>query len=394
MQQARRIAPPECMTDYRCVKLMRIIGGYEAQPEALFVGGCVRNVLLGLPAADVDIATIHHPLQVIERLKAAGIRYVPTGLEHGTVSAIIDDVSFEITTLRKDIETDGRHAVIAFSTDWAEDAERRDFTINTLLASPEGAIYDPTGQGLDDLEARRIRFVGDANARVQEDYLRIFRFFRFYARYGEGLPDPDAIAACAASADKIATLSRERVTQEFMKILDIPDPSPVLKLMVAHKITPCLETTFREHVLRNLCELQRRHDAPDVMARLFAIGGMSAHFFEDGMIFSNAQKKHLETLAQGMTIVKRLSKAKIRELVYRIGNQMAVQVYLLRLTQNDDLPNLELLDIARYWQAPVFPVKAEQLIEAGISRGPALGQRLRELEEKWIKSDFSNITNR
>ena len=393
MQEARRIEPPEWMTDYRCVKVMGVLGGYDTHPEALFVGGCVRNFLLGQPVADVDIATLHPPLEVIDRLKAAGVRYVPTGLDHGTVTAIVDDGSYEITTLRKDIEADGRHAVIAFSKDWAEDAERRDFTMNTLLASPDGAIYDPTGQGLDDLEARRIRFVGDAMARVQEDYLRIFRFFRFYALYGAGPPDEEAIAACAANADKVSMLSRERITQECLKILSIPDPSPFVKLMVAHKITPCLETTFRADILANLCALQCRHDVTDVMARLFTIGGMGVSVFEGELVISNEQKRHLDALAKGMARLTRLSKPKIRELVYREGNPIAVQVYLLKLTQKGSLPDLELLDIARYWQAPIFPIKAEQLIEAGVSRGPALGQKLRELEEKWVKSDFSNITN-
>lgn len=378
------------MTEHGCVRVLDVLGAYGPRPEALFVGGCVRNLLLDRPVADLDIATTHHPLQVIEKLKAAGIRYVPTGLEHGTVTAIVDNSTFEITTLRKDIETDGRHAVIAFSTDWAEDAQRRDFTINTLLAAPDGAIYDPTGQGLDDLEARRVRFVGNASQRVQEDYLRIFRFFRFYAQYGEGEPDATAMAACAAHADRLTTLSRERVTQEFMKIMAAPDPSTVLVPMVTHKITPYLEKSFHEKNLRDFCHLQLRHDAMDIMARLFMISDMRPDFFNEWLILSNAQKKYLETLAQGMDILKRPARTKLRELVYRVGNRMAVQVYLLRLTQNGDLPDLDLLDIARYWQAPVFPVKAEQLIEAGIQRGPALGKRLKDLEKDWIKSDFSN----
>ncbi len=391
MQAAQQIPTPGWMTDYRCVRVMRVLGAYEDAPQALFVGGCVRNTLLDKPVSDIDIATRHHPLQVIEKLKAAGIRYIPTGLEHGTVTAVVDDGSFEITTLRKDIETDGRHAVIAFSDSWLEDAQRRDFTINTLLAAPNGEIFDPTGEGLADLEARRIRFVGVPSERVCEDFLRIFRFFRFHAQYGEGAPDAAALAACAQFADKITTLSRERVTQEFLKILAVPDPSPIIKLMVANKITPCLEKTFREPVLHTLCHLQRRHEAQDIMARLLAIGNLQPHYFEDGLLLSNAQKKHLEKLAIGLKILTRLSKPKIRELVYRIGNQMALQAYLLRLVQKDDMPNLELLDIARYWQAPVFPLKAEQLIEAGVSRGPALGSKLKEMEEKWIKSDFSNV---
>lgn len=391
MLPARQVTPPDWMTDYRCVKVMRVLGAYEKPEQALFVGGSVRNLLYDKPVNDVDIATSHTPLIVIEKLKAAGIRFVPTGLDHGTVTAVIDEATFQITTLRKDIDTDGRHAVIAFTTDWKEDAQRRDFTMNTLLASPEGEVFDPLGQGLEDLDARRVKFVGHASERIAEDYLRIFRFFRFYAQYGEGAPDAEAIAACRAQADKITILSRERITQEVLKILDVPDPSAIVKLMVDCGVSPCLEKTFKESILKSLCGLQVRHDAKDLMARLLAIGGMKPNYFEDGLLFSNPQKKHLETLALGLTILNRPNKKKIRELVYRIGNQMALQTYLLRLTQKNDLPDLELVDIARYWQAPEFPIKAEALIEAGVSRGPALGKKLRELEEKWVKSDFGKI---
>lgn len=376
------------MTDYKCVKVMRALGAYEQPVQALFVGGCVRNTLMGRPVNDIDIATIHHPLHVIEKLKSAGIRYVPTGLDHGTVTAIVDGTTFEITTLRKDIETDGRHAVISFSEDWGVDASRRDFTINTLLASPEGLIFDPTGSGLSDVEARRVTFVGNAAERVAEDYLRIFRFFRFYAQYGDGAPDPEAMAACKLHAPKIPALSKERIGQEFLKILDVPDPSNILEMMVENDITPCLRPTYKTHMLKLLCEFQLRHDAKDLMARLFAIAGMKPNYFEDQIVLSNAQKKSLEIMGQGLAILKRVGKKKMRELVYRVGNQMALQIYLLKLTQNDDLPDFELLDLARYWQAPEFPVKAEELIGAGISRGPELGKKLKELEEKWVTKDF------
>ena len=370
---------------------MRVIGGFEHPAQSLFVGGCVRNMLLDMPVSDIDIATRYKPLEVIERLKEAGLRYIPTGLEHGTVTALVDDATFEITTLRKDIDTDGRHAVIAFTDDWREDAQRRDFTINTLLASPDGMLYDPTGTGLEDIDARRVRFVGNAQERISEDYLRIFRFFRFYARYGDGAPDAEALAACAAQADKIEKLSRERITQEVFKIISEPDPSSIIALMVKTGVLPCLKNTYKESVLASLCSLQARHDARDLMARLLAIADMKPNYFEDGLVFSNAQKKHLEMLGMGLSHLRRPSKKSMRALVYRIGNQMALQTYLLRLTERNDLPDLELLDIARYWQAPAFPVKAEQLIAAGISRGPELGQKLKELEEKWIKSDFSKV---
>jgi poly(A) polymerase len=268
------------------------------------------------------------------------------------------------------------------------DAERRDFTINTLLATPDGAVFDPTGQGLADLDARRVVFVGEPAARIAEDFLRIFRFFRFHAQYGEGAPDAAALKACGELAHNIASLSKERITQEFVKIMAVPDPSATLQFMVKNGVTPCLEKTFKETVLRSLCELQVRHDAKDVMARLLAIGDMKPNYFEDGLMLSNAQKKHLESLALGLALLKRPTKKKLRELIYRIGNQMALQTYLLKLVQKNDLPNLELLDIARYWQAPEFPIKAAQLMDAGVPQGPMLGKRLKELEDKWIAKDF------
>lgn len=388
MLPARQIAPPEWMTDYRTVKLMRVLDGYGENPQALFVGGCVRNFILGIPVNDIDIATIHHPLQVIEKLKTAGLRYAPTGLEHGTVTAIVDDWVFEITTLRKDIDTDGRHAVIAFTDEWRVDSYRRDFTMNTLLASPEGAIYDPTEQGLDDLDARRVVFVGNAEERIAEDYLRIFRFFRFHAQYGAGEPDARALKACKDLAHKIPKLSRERVTQEFLKTLDAPDPSSVLELMVDNGVTPHLQKTFRRDALQTLCALQSRHDAKDIMARLLLIGGAKPDFFEPYLMLSNAQKKYMQSLNAGVDILSRSGKKKMRELVYRVGNKIALQAYLMRLTQKNDLPDLELLDIARYWAAPEFPVKAVQLIEAGVPQGPMLGKQLKTLEEKWIEKDF------
>ena len=212
-------------------RIMRILNGGAAEPLALFVGGCVRNALAGEAVTDIDIATRLTPPEVMERCAAADIRAIPTGIDHGTVTAVVDGAPFEITTLRRDVETDGRHAVVAFSQDWREDAQRRDFTMNTLLADSGGHVYDPTGQGISDLAAGRVVFVGDPAQRIAEDYLRILRFFRFHARYGKGAPDAAALAACAAAADRIATLSRERISQEFFRILAAENPAPILRLM-------------------------------------------------------------------------------------------------------------------------------------------------------------------
>jgi poly(A) polymerase len=207
-----------------------------AHPQVLFVGGCVRNAVLGLPPGDCDLATIHPPFEVTRRLEDVGIKVVPTGIDHGTVTAVVDGKPFEITTLRRDVETDGRHAVVSFTQDWSLDAQRRDFTINTLLADGAGNLYDPTGDGLSDLEAGRVVFVGDPVQRIAEDYLRILRFFRFYAFYGRGRPDAAALAACRAAAGKIADLSRERVTQEILKIIAADGAADILEIMAAQNV--------------------------------------------------------------------------------------------------------------------------------------------------------------
>lgn len=388
LNTARHIIPPHWMTDYRSAKVMRVLGGYETSPEALYVGGCVRNTLLGVPVTDIDIATIHQPLHVIEKLKAAGVRYVPTGLDHGTVTAIVDDGTFEITTLRRDIDTDGRYAVIAFTDKWEEDSQRRDFTMNTLLAGPDGAIYDPTGAGIDDLDKRRVVFVGDPVQRIAEDYLRILRFFRFHAQYGQGDLDKAGLAACKGDADKISSLSRERITQEFLKIIAVPNPAPVLAMMFSNNVLADIGANYKASQMESLCALQTRYDARDVMARLVTIAGMKPDYFEERLVLSNAQKKQIESFVQGLAVLKAVNKKKVRELVYRCGNATALQTYFLHLAQKGQLPDIEIIEIARYWQPPVFSIKAEDLIRAGVSQGPALGKTLKELEEKWIAKDF------
>ncbi len=388
MVPVKMISPPPWMSDERSVRLMKVLGGYKVKPESLFVGGCVRNALLDKRVNDIDIATVYKPLEVIEKLKAAGIRFVPTGLDHGTITALVDDLSYEITTLRKDIETDGRYAVIAFSTEWKEDAQRRDFTINTLLAGADGSIYDPTGQGLSDLEARRVVFVGEADGRIAEDYLRILRFFRFYAEYGVGAADPAALAACRKHADKLSLLSRERITQEFLKILAVHHAASILSLMFSQDVLKDIGKGFKEPVMEHICALQVKFESVDVIARLCVLSNMKGESFEERLVLSNAQKKNLKLFAESFSLIKSVSKKKIRELVYRFGNASALQGYFLHQSQKQQPPDFEMIDIARYWQAPEFPVKADSLIEAGVPRGPELGKKLSELEEKWIAKDF------
>lgn len=369
---------------------MRVLGAYEIPSQALFVGGCVRNTLLEKPVADIDIATTHQPLRIIEKLQAEGIRFAPTGLEHGTITAIIDDAVFEITTLRKDIATNGRHAVIAFTEKWTEDAERRDFTINTLLAAPDGMIFDPTGRGLSDLDLRKISFVGNADLRIAEDYLRILRFFRFYAQYGEEL-DKDALAACKKHAETISKLSKERVTQEFLKICAVPKAADILDLMFTNDVLVDMAEHYKASVMERLCDLQIRNENVNVMARLLVVSDMREDFFEPWLVLSNAQKKELELIAQNFAALKAITRKKVRELVYRTGNVATAQAYLLKFSMGIDAPDMDLFEIARYWQAPFFPIRGEDLIKAGMTPGPEMGKKLKKLEEKWILSDFSKV---
>jgi poly(A) polymerase len=234
MTPAGAIAPPGWMTEPAAT---RVIGALVRDGAAArFVGGAVRDAVLGRAVADVDIATPLAPADAMRALEAAGIKVVPTGLDHGTITAVTDARSFEITTLRRDVETFGRHARVAYTDDWAADAARRDFTINALFADADGTLYDPTGQGLDDLRARRVRFIGDPAQRIAEDYLRLLRFFRFHAHYGGAVPDAAAVEACAAAAPKLAGLSAERIGAEIKRLLAAPDPTPMLVVMAQRGI--------------------------------------------------------------------------------------------------------------------------------------------------------------
>lgn len=390
MIPVRTIIPPSWMADGHVAPVMKVLGGYEASPKALFVGGCVRNHLLGEPVSDIDIATIHRPDAVMTMLLKNGIRALPTGLEHGTVTAIIDDLPVEITTLRRDIDTDGRHAVISFTDKWEEDAQRRDFTINTFLSSVNGSLYDPTGQGLAHLEGRQIVFVGDPAQRIAEDYLRILRFFRFYAQYSGAEIDPAGLAACEQAADKLMKLSKERITQEMFKIVSARHAAKALQLMNRSGIFKVFGLDkFRGRPFEYLRELQERYDAQDPLAQMTLLCGFEPKKHELFLTLSNAQKKKIEDICRVYGSLKFIfTKKKIRQLIYRHGNDAVLQAYLLTAAVKDNRPDLEIIDLARYWHAPPFTIGGEDLMRRGYSSGPELGKRLKELEEKWIKKDF------
>ncbi len=348
----------------------------EAGHQALFVGGCVRNALLGAPVSDVDIATDAPPTRVLERAKAARLRAIPTGLDHGTVTIVAGGHPYEVTTFRRDVETDGRHAVVAFSTDIVEDAARRDFTMNALYADPSGRVHDPLN-GLPDLQARRVRFVGDPARRIAEDYLRILRFFRFTAWYGDPAlgPDAEGLAACAAGVEGLAGLSRERVGAELRKLLAAPDPAPAVAAMAAAGVLSRVLPGADSRALPVLVHLE--HDEPPSWLRRLAVLGGDA----SDLRLSRAEARGLEQLREAIG-----SAASRAELGYRLGAALGADAVLARAALME-------APLSPEWRAEVergaaarMPVSARDLSPQ--LQGPALGVRLREIESRWIASDF------
>ncbi len=351
----------------------------QAGHQALLVGGCVRNALMDRPVADVDIATDALPETVSRLAERAGLKPVPTGIEHGTVTVVANGVPHEVTTFRRDVETFGRHATVAFSTDVAEDAARRDFTMNALYALPDGQVIDPLA-GLPDLQARYVRFVGDPQARIAEDYLRILRFFRFHALYGDaerGL-DPEALAACAAHADGLDGLSRERIGAEMRKLLAAPDPSPSVAAMDRAGILARVLPGASARALPVLVHLEDGR-APDWLRRLAVIGGSDD---VDRLRLSRADVARLATLRDGVENLMPPG-----ELGYRHGTRIATDILLVRAALIESpLPDDWNKAVTRGADAR-FPVSAADLMPD--VTGPALGRRLAELEARWIASDFT-----
>lgn len=352
-----------------------------------FVGGFVRNALLEHPPSDPDMATVCIPEEVTKRLTGAGIKVVPTGIDHGTVTAVVDGKPFEITTLRRDVETDGRHAVVAFSTDWTEDARRRDFTMNTLLADLDGNVFDPTGQGISDLKAGRVVFVGEPAQRIAEDYLRILRFYRFQALYGRGLADAAAINACQQAAAKISTLSRERITQEMRKIIAIDDPVDILETMRAGSIMPELfHPSYMPENMKSLCRMQGEDDAVMVEARLYILsGGDENHIaaLDKYLLFSKEQAKNFAALFIAVAMP-----CGVKERLYRFGRAIALQSILIMAAMEDVVPDAEMMDLLLNWEIPVLPISGDDLKSLGVMPGPPMGDILRAVEAWWIAEDF------
>jgi poly(A) polymerase len=373
--------------------VMNALGG-----DARFVGGAVRNALLRQSVSDVDIATPLTPDEVTKRLQAAKLGAVPTGIEHGTVTAIANGKSFEVTTLRRDVATDGRRATVAFTTDWKEDAARRDFTMNALYASADGEIFDYFG-GIADLEAGRVRFVGDATTRIREDYLRILRLFRFHAWYGRGEIDKDALHAAAAEKAGIAQLSGERISKEMLRLLEAENPVPVLRLMASSGILgEILPGNLLIPRLERLAQIDANNFfTPDPILRLASLlpDATSANAVADRFKLSNADRTRLEDVLGGKDrIVSYLSIKEVRKLLYRLGPKAFKDRATLRWAEDPKDSNAvqwrALLAVADAWDRPEFPLTGREVMNAGVPEGPLVGRILAEVEDWWIDSDFTD----
>jgi poly(A) polymerase len=344
------------------------------------VGGAVRDGLARQPVTDIDLATALSPTEVIARLEKAKIKVIPTGLAHGTVTAVLSSGPIEITTLRRDVATDGRHAVVAFTDDWQEDAARRDFTINALSADPfSGAVFDYFG-GADDLARGRVAFIGDPLQRIAEDHLRIMRFFRFHARYGQGAPDSDAIAACALRANDLMALSRERISDELLKILALPDPSSVVALMIDQGIfKPVLpEISDATPLIQLVAREIQAGISGDPIRRLASLIAPEIAVAEDiaaRLKFSNAKRKRLACAASRMPEDATDPKA----LAYWVGHEGAVDRLLLG--------NGDARAIAE-WTAPSFPISGGAIVARGVMAGPDVARILKAVERQWVSEGF------
>ncbi|MGE0282398.1 MAG: CCA tRNA nucleotidyltransferase [Rhizobiaceae bacterium] len=374
--------------------------------QARIAGGAVRNTLLGEPVADIDIATTNEPGETMARAEAAGFKTVPTGIDHGTITVVAGGKPYEVTTLRVDVETDGRRAKVAFGRDWKADAERRDFTINALYAKADGSIVDLVG-GLADLESRTLRFIGDPEQRIREDFLRILRFFRFFAWYGSGRPDAEGLKACARQKDGLEQLSAERVWSELKRLLSAPDPSRALLWMrqagVLSKVLPESEKWGIDAIHGLIAAERDLKWSPDAMLRLEAIvppdQGRMAELARR-LRLSNDEAERLDGWSSAALPLPSTTDLTMRQNLYR-GDRQGVEDRLklalagarVRAVQDnaalhDAAGYARLLKLANMWEKPVFPLKGADLLAEGVPEGPALGKRLKTLETAWVESGF------
>jgi poly(A) polymerase len=382
------------LTSGSLARVLELLNG-EAE-EARVVGGAVRNALLDVPIGDIDIATTAVPEEVIRRAKAAGIKCVPTGIDHGTVTLVVEGKPFEVTTLREDTETFGRKAKVAFGRDWAKDAQRRDFTINGLSVDAAGVVHDHVG-GLEDIAARRVRFIGDPNRRIAEDYLRILRFFRIHAAYGAGEPDRAGYLACIAAREGLAALSAERVRMEMLKLMVADGALPAVIAMadggllqqivggVAY-IGPFAAMISVERVLGL---------APDPIRRLAALAVAvteDARRVASRLRLTNNEAKALDSMGHRWWRLAGMDEARARRRLYRLGVDRYRDRLMLAWARAGEATNAAewraLATLPERWSAPKFPLKAADFLARGIAEGPALGQVLALAEDAWLAAEF------
>jgi len=384
--------------------VFELLDGDTGQTKA--VGGIVRNTILGDGNGDVDMASTFTPNEILDRAEKAGIKAIPTGIEHGTVTLVVDGETIEVTSLRKDVKTDGRHAVVEFGGDWKDDAKRRDFTFNALYVGPDGELLDPLG-GLDDCLKREVRFIGDSKQRIREDYLRILRFYRFFATYGSGRPEADGLRATVGLKSGLGKLSPERIWQELKKLLSANDPSRALLWM---RTTGVLATVLPEgekwgiDAIHGLVSAEEQLAWPiNPMLRLKSIvPPMPDKLAELGkrLRLSNAEIDELQKWAMVDGLNAQMSDQELKALIYW-GDQSAIvsalQLSLASMRQKSSesieaaqraAGYLRLLEVAQIWELPVFPVKGQDLLDNGREAGPKLGDELKLLETKWVESGF------
>lgn len=367
-----------------------LLAALEAKAgHARFVGGAVRDGLLGLPVSDLDIATTLEPADVVDRLRAAGIKVVPTGIDHGTVTAVIAGWPVEITTLRRDVSTDGRRATIAYTDDWREDASRRDFTINALYADPFSGEVTDFFDGVADLQARRVRFIGAAEERIAEDHLRILRYFRFLARFGQGEPDPDAYAACRAAANSLMALSRERIADELLKLLAVDAPLSSVKLMIDGGILAAVLPEIDQGGLERLKALIPREQAAGVAAS--PLRRLAALLPPDPRIADNvgARLKLSKKARKRITLALEAPDAgsSPRAIGFRIGVEGAIDQMLL-----DQHRPVDTIGALKDWTPPQLPIGGGALISLGLSPGPDVAAALGEVQRIWVEEGFPDAS--
>ena len=391
-----RLANAEWLLQAPTQRVLQLLadGGYEGRP----VGGVVRNSLLGLPVTDIDIATTALPRDVIGLARAAGLHVIETGIDHGTVTVLVDHHPFEVTTLRRDVATDGRRATVAFTDDWAEDARRRDFTINALYCDADGNVLDPLG-GYPDIVARRVRFVGDPVARIKEDYLRILRFFRFSAQYGSGPLDRDGLLACTRGREGILALSGERIRQEMLRLIVAQRAVDHIEAMQAHGILAfVLRVAPRPGLLARVTAIETSHGlAGDAVLRL---GALAIETPEDaGRVAASLKlsREERDVLNLAVSPAVRIDKAPgekdAKRLLYRLGPASYRRVVALSWARqlNAGIPDRDwddALSLSARWQAPRLPVNGNDVMACGVAAGARVGDVLRAVERWWIERNF------